>query len=580
MELKGIRNEMSREGKLAKNTFIIAIGTFLPKLASFVTLPILTGCLTKAEYGTYDLITVLVSLLLPAATLQIQAAAFRFLIDVRHDEKEIKTIVTNIACFIAPTSIIALLILYVVLFMQIVPVRIFICLYFLADIVVNAARQICRGIDKNLDYSISAILSALGKMAFAVVFVYWLKAGLLGTVISLFAASLISFVYIVLKAKLYRYVDLKYFSKPKLKEMLAYSWPMVPNSMSAWVMRVSDRLVVTAVMGVSANAVYAVANKIPSLLNLAQSTFTMAWQENASMVSKDEDASEYYSSMFRTMFDLMAGFFGVLIAITPLLFKLLIRGDYSEAYFQIPILFVAMFFFSMSTFLGGIYVAYMKSKSVGITTAVAAAINLITDIGTIHWLGLYAASGSTLVSYIFLFVFRIIDVQRIIRVKYSKKHILLVISLMVVESVLCFLQKPLLNVVNILFGVTLFFSLNRSFVRTVFRKVKKIIHKKKVDTQKREAVIEQVDNWAIDMDNQVPPILFTNKQNCCGCSACFSICPVNAISMVEDEEGFLYPKVDHSKCIKCFRCLKVCAFKVDQEAKGYYTPEPEGNTSK
>lgn len=568
---------MSREGKLAKNTFIIAIGTFLPKLASFVTLPILTGCLTKAEYGTYDLITVLVSLLLPAATLQIQAAAFRFLIDVRHDGKEIKTIVTNIACFIAPTSITALLILYLVLSTQTVPVRIFICLYFLADIVVNAARQICRGIDKNLDYSISAILSALGKMVFAVVFVYWLKAGLLGTVISLFAASLISFVYIILKARLYRYVDLKYFSKPKLKEMLAYSWPIVPNSMSAWVMRVSDRLVVTAVMGVPANAVYAVANKIPSLLNLAQSTFTMAWQENASIVSKDEDASEYYSSMFRTMFDLMAGFFGVLIAITPLLFKLLIRGDYNEAYFQIPILFVAIFFFSMSTFLGGIYVAYMKSKSVGITTAVAATINLITDIGTIHWIGLYAASGSTLVSYIFLFVFRIIDVQKIIKVKYSKKHILLVVSLMVVESVLCFLQKPLLNVVNALFGMAFFVTLNRSFVRTVYRKVKSLMRRKKGSTQKKETVIEPVNHWVPNADDQVPPVLFTNKQNCCGCSACYSICPVNAISMVEDEEGFLYPQVDHTKCIKCFRCLKVCAFKTDQEEKGYYTPEPGGN---
>ena len=62
---------MSREGKLVKNTLILSIGTFLPKLASFVTLPILTAYLTKEEYGTYDLITVLVSLLLPAVTLQI-----------------------------------------------------------------------------------------------------------------------------------------------------------------------------------------------------------------------------------------------------------------------------------------------------------------------------------------------------------------------------------------------------------------------------------------------------------------------------------------------------------------------------
>ena len=570
---------MSREGKLAKNTFIIAIGTFLPKLASFITLPILTGCLTKEEYGTYDLITVLVSLMLPAATLQIQAAAFRFLIEVRHDEKEIKTIVTNIACFIVPTSFVALLVLYLVLFKQTIPVRIFICLYFLADIVVNAARQVCRGTDKNLDYSISAVISALGKMIFTVVFVFFLKTGLLGTVISLFAASLCSLVFISLKAKLYRYIDLKSFSMPVLKQMLRYSWPMVPNSMSAWVMRVSDRLVVTAVMGVSANAVYAVANKIPSLLNLAQNTFTMAWQENASIVSKDDDASEYYSSMFRTMFDLIAGFFGVLIAMTPLLFKILIRGDYKEAYFQIPILFLAMFFFSMSTFLGGIYVAYMKTRSVGITTAVAAAINLLTDIGTIRWIGLYAASGSTLVSYVFLFIFRIVDVQKIIRIRYSKKHVLSVIALMVTESVLCYLQRPIFNWINVAFGMALFFVLNKSFVRTVLKKVKKMTHKKKADTM-GESVRTPVKKETLSMDNHEPPLLVIDKQNCCGCSACYSICPVNAIVMEADKEGFLYPRVDHNKCIKCFKCLKVCAFKIDQEKKGYYTPEPMENDGK
>ena len=103
---------MSREGKLAKNTFILSIGTFLPKLASFITLPILTGYLTKEEMGTYDLITILESLLLPTVTLQIQAAAFRFLIDVRDDEEKVKEIVTNIVVFVIPTSLFSLLILF------------------------------------------------------------------------------------------------------------------------------------------------------------------------------------------------------------------------------------------------------------------------------------------------------------------------------------------------------------------------------------------------------------------------------------------------------------------------------------
>lgn len=77
-----------RSSELINSSIILSIGTFLPRLASFVILPILTGYLTKEEYGSYDLIVVLASLILPAATLQIQTAAFRFLIMVRDKEQE------------------------------------------------------------------------------------------------------------------------------------------------------------------------------------------------------------------------------------------------------------------------------------------------------------------------------------------------------------------------------------------------------------------------------------------------------------------------------------------------------------
>lgn len=63
--------------------------------------------------------------------------------------------------------------------------------------------------------------------------------------------------------------------------------------------------------------------------------------------------------------------------------------------------------------------------------------------------------------------------------------------------------------------------------------------------------------------------LFENKTQCCGCSACFNVCPSKAITMCEDEEGFLYPKIDNGKCIHCNLCEKVCAFKVDQEQHTY-----------
>jgi len=57
------------------------------------------------------------------------------------------------------------------------------------------------------------------------------------------------------------------------------------------------------------------------------------------------------------------------------------------------------------------------------------------------------------------------------------------------------------------------------------------------------------------------PVLFDRKEDCCGCYACFSICPKEAISMMEDDEGFVYPEIDSSKCIKCLACERVCPIK-------------------
>lgn len=57
------------------------------------------------------------------------------------------------------------------------------------------------------------------------------------------------------------------------------------------------------------------------------------------------------------------------------------------------------------------------------------------------------------------------------------------------------------------------------------------------------------------------PILFNKKEDCCGCTACYAICPNSAIQMIEDEEGFLYPSINSSICIACGQCIKVCPIK-------------------
>ena len=468
---------MSRETKLVKNTFILSIGTFLPKLASFITLPILTACLTKEQYGTYDLITILVSLVLPITTLQIHNAGFRFLIDHQKDRNYAKLYFSNIMAFVLPVSIISIIILFFFLPIDDIAIRIWVCIYLFFDTIIAEVRQIARGLSRNLDYSISSIISALVKMLLAVLLVQLLKYELYGAVIALALSPIMSLAFLFIKIKAYELIDFKVISKDVIKQMLSYSWPMVPNNMSSWVMRASDRFVVTAFLGLPANAVYGVANKIPQLLTLAQSTFSMAWLENASIASNDKDVGKYYSKMFSIMCNFYAGCLGLIISLTPVLFKLLIKGDYSEAYPQMPILFLAMFFHCMSSFQGGIYIAKKATRSVGITTTIAAVCNLVVDLCLIKFIGLFAASGSTLVSYIFLFFYRMIDARKLVDIKYDVKGLIVSLLVISIESLLCFINSPLLNVLNAVFGFSAFVLLNRTLIQSAAKKMKHKIMK-------------------------------------------------------------------------------------------------------
>ena len=60
-------------------------------------------------------------------------------------------------------------------------------------------------------------------------------------------------------------------------------------------------------------------------------------------------------------------------------------------------------------------------------------------------------------------------------------------------------------------------------------------------------------------------------QKCTGCFACANVCPVNAIVMKKNSEGFLYPEIDKNVCIDCGKCIKICP--VDKNFKYDFLPQ-------
>lgn len=468
---------MSREKEFSKNLIILSIGTLLPKLAYFVTLPILTDTryVTKAEYGVYDLIVTCVSFLLPLITLQLQAAAFRFLIDYRKDKEKSSKIISTVLMFTLICAIVMCLVLIVTLKIFEVQYALLICVYFFIEILLRTIQQIVRGIARNGLYTIGTVSESILNLLLVVCIVLFNGKGLFGVLLAVTIADTIEILILIFGAKLIGFFKISNIDKNCLKELLKYSWPMVPNNLCIWVINFSDRYLITFFMGTANEATYAAATKIPSMLTIIQTVFMYAWQENAAVVINDDDAHEYFEKMFEKIFNVLCGGMAVIIAMTPILFFLLIKGDYQESYNHIAILLMSELFHGISIFAAGIYLAQKRSKEIARTAFVSMLVNVVIDVLFINFIGIYAASFSTLISYIFIGIFRLYGAS-----KYSgmKINIVYLLALLLVEIVFCglnYINVPILNWINAIVCIIFAIVLNRKLIKDIFTKGSKIL---------------------------------------------------------------------------------------------------------
>ncbi|MGN0556749.1 MAG: 4Fe-4S dicluster domain-containing protein [Acutalibacteraceae bacterium] len=62
------------------------------------------------------------------------------------------------------------------------------------------------------------------------------------------------------------------------------------------------------------------------------------------------------------------------------------------------------------------------------------------------------------------------------------------------------------------------------------------------------------------------PRLYSRREDCTGCGACFAVCPVGAVKMLPDEEGFYYPAVDLGLCVGCLKCDGACPIPAENKS--------------
>lgn len=437
---------MGRQGRLLKNTAILFVGVIGTKLINFIMLPLFTQWLTVEEYGIIDIFTVVVNMLVPVCTLQLEQAVFRFMIDECSIKGQQRVVTTGIAAIgtvllvlDVPATILFLTLLRDPLYLQILVAVNLHCLYVFLQ-------QVVRGNGKNHHYTVNSVLYALVNTIFSVLLIRFLGLGVGGYIWAFCLAHAGGIGYFLFRAKTGRLIRWSETDTGKLREMLAYSAPMIVNSMSWWVLNASDKLILNLFCGISANGIYAAASKIPGLITTVFNVFSMAWHESTSR-EKEGDVAGFYSSVFRKLFAVLSYMLVFLLCMCRPMFALLINVQFAEAYEHIPILLVAIFFFCIAQFYGGIYIGAKDSRQLGKTSLIAAVVNLVVNLLFVWQFGIFAASLSTAGAYLVLLGIRFWDVRRLCTIHYNRKECAMVVGMIATACVTAYLAPVHLAVV-------------------------------------------------------------------------------------------------------------------------------------
>lgn len=442
----------------------------------FFLLPLYTSYLVTKDYGFVDLITTYVTLIVPIITLELEMSVFRYLVDARKSENETRKIMSNnFTILLSSLFIFTILYLIVTCFFKF-DYRFLI----LFDIIICTFSgnflQISRGLGRTLDYAISCIITGVSTILFNILLIVGFNLGAFGMITSMALANGLGALYLFFKLKMYKYINFKLWDKKLVKEMFKYSMPLIPNGISWWIVNVSDRTIITTVLGVAANGIYAISNKFPTILSSLLGIFNLSWSESAALHINSPDRDSFFSDISNTVTKLFTSLGVGMIACMPFAFPILVNSSYNDAYNYIPILVLGAVFNVIICLYSAIYIAKKMTKQVASTSILGAIINIVVNVLLVKHIGLYAASLSTAISYFVMMVYRHYDLKKYMKIKYEKGLLVKTILIFTFAIIIYYQRNLILDIIS-LFVVTMYaIILNKDFLlaakKTVMSKLK------------------------------------------------------------------------------------------------------------
>ncbi len=412
---------------LLTNTIIFSVGNFSTKLIAFFLVPFYTHVLTTEEYGTIDLIFTICTIISPFLMFNIHEAIKRYSLDKNADYD---SILTNAFIMIIFGHLVGLLIFPCSSFMKNINQHIIQVYFYSVSMTSNLVfLEYLRGREKMVTYTICGIASTIIIALLNILFLKNFRLGVEGYFLSYIIGYSVSSIIAIIVGKQYLVLFKWNFNRRLFRKMIIFSLPLIPNSLMWWVSNFSDRIMVTYMIGIAANGIYTISYKIPTMISTVCNIFFQAWQFTAVKVKDTQNNIEFTNKIFKAYVGFIVLFSSVLLVFIKPFMRIYVSADFFEAWKYTPVLIVGFAFSSLGTFIGTPYYVEKDMKGNLFSATVGAMINVFLNFFLIPVLGIQGAAIATCISYISVFVYRLIDTQKYIALDFKNKQYALQIFL-------------------------------------------------------------------------------------------------------------------------------------------------------
>ena len=465
--------EISRNKYLIKNTLLFTLGNLGSKLIVFFLIPLYTNTLSTAQYGTIDLVSTVSTVAVPIFTINICESVMRFALDKNADKEQITQIGTYILLLGCLLGLVILPICSI--FNQISHYKVL--TYFYTVSLPASQLYLCdlRGKELLLQYSIGNILHTLLIAIFNITFLLFLNLGIEGYLLAFILSNIIVAAYALIVGKGYKSFRLKRISKTLLFNMTKYSVVLIPNSFMWWIMNSSDRIMVSSMVSIAANGIYAVSYKLPTLVSTLTSIFNQAWSYSAIKEEGAQDEEEYNNRIFKFLIGivLLIGI-GLMTFVKPFL-KVYVSPDFYSAWKYTPFLIIGCVYLTLGTFMATSYTVHKDSFGYLFSGMFGGVFNIILNLILIPLIGVNGAAIATCISYILVFLFRLLHTRKYIKYRINNIEF-------IAGSIILFISSAVIYINNYIgLGIQVILFLGAIFLLrdTWMPMMKRIIHLKK-----------------------------------------------------------------------------------------------------